>query len=261
MSARVTVAAVGLVIVLVAVAALVAANAVPTVAGSCPPLEGGGSRGRTQVRFLDARDDHVTFTFGRSAGADFDIPHYRVVQLESDHRAFRARFGGSSTVNPDGTPSIEGLTRIQPEDRLLREVRFVEDRDGDSVWDVAAADTVCPRVALKSYVVGTFPRVQLILSFGNASSITLEPNPPLGPQIWVSGAGFAPSSSVRIALGGSAVDRAPTAPDGTFEKGLFVYDLEPGIYRVTARDARGHSASNQLTVPREPFVPDLVPRR
>jgi hypothetical protein len=170
------------------------------------------------------------------------------------------RLEGASTTNPDGTPSLEGLRLLQPEDRILREVRFVADRDGASTWEIVVSGNACPRLLTKRYQEGSFARAQVTLSFGNRSSITVEPNPPQGPQVWVSGAGFAPSSVASVAIADSVVT-APTTADGTFEKGVFVYDLPPGLYRIVASDARGHTASAPLEVPLRPFVPDISPRR
>lgn len=262
MRAKVAGLAVVLVLGVTAVAALLAGGMAPVAVGTCAPQRAGASGGTSQLRFLDARDDHATFTFGLSAVGTFAIPAIRVEQsaVSENARTFRVRFEGASTVNPDGTRSLEALPLLQPEDRLLREVRFVEDAAGASTWEVVAAGTACPRLAVKRYQVGTFARAQVTLSFGNPSSITVEPNPPLGPQVWVSGTGFAPSSTVDIAIGDVVVTAAPTARDGTFEKGTFVYDLRPGLYRIAARDALGHAATAPLEVPLLPFVPDLVPR-
>src|SRR3989442_1280039 len=120
---RLAIAALALVLGIVAVAAVVASNAAPVLAGSCAPLEGGGNGGTSQVRFLDARDDHVTFTFGQSAIGSFEVPRYRLEQSgsASDRRTFALRFGAASTTNPDGSPSLEALPLLQPEDRVLRQ--------------------------------------------------------------------------------------------------------------------------------------------
>ena len=47
--------------------ALLALSAGAAPAGTCASIRGGGSGGNSQIRFLDAREDHATFTFGQSA--------------------------------------------------------------------------------------------------------------------------------------------------------------------------------------------------
>ena len=223
--------------------------------------ERGGAGGRSQLRFVDAREDHATFTFGQSQEGQFQPPSYELSEgpRENGHRAFTLTFGTTSTVNPDGSPSLESLDLLQPDDRALREVRLVGEKELRVTWHLLA-DGGCPRVVAKRYTQGTFPRVQVAVVFDRRGAVTIEPATMIGPQVWVSGIDFAPDERIDVELN-DAVVTARSVPDGSFEKALYVFDLPPGVYRVTARDQSGHVAHGALLVPVVPIVPDLTPRR
>src|SRR5205085_11281986 len=206
--------------------------------GSCGAIRGGGSGGQAQLRFVDAREDHSTFTFGQSQAGDFQPPSYELAQTGQDggRRGFTLRFAGASTVNPDGSPSlVEDLPIQQPDDDVLREVRMLNDGAArTTTWQITAEATRCPHVAAKRYYQGTFPRVQVVVLFTDRGAISVEPAVVVGPQVWVSGIAFAPAIEVEVTLNDVAVTAA-TTKEGTFEKALYIFDLPPGNYRVNVR--------------------------
>ena len=252
-----------LLVVLAIVAAAIAWRDTAASSGPCATLRGGTSGGQAQLRFIDSREDHATFTFGQSQIGTFQAPGYELSQQSQDagRRVFRLRFTGASIVNPDGSPSlVEDLPLQQPDDDVLREVRFVADADRTTTWQITADATRCPTVALKQYYQGTFPRVQLVVLFTDRGAISVEPATMVGPQVWVSGIGFGADVDVDVVLNDATVT-ARTTLAGTFEKALYVFDLPPGIYRVRVRDRASHDASAALVIPRQPIVPDLTPRQ
>ncbi|OLC52774.1 MAG: hypothetical protein AUH85_16065 [Chloroflexi bacterium 13_1_40CM_4_68_4] len=232
-----------------------------TTAGGCGTVRGGVDGGYAQLRFVDSREDHATFTFGQSQNGTFQPPPYELSESAraGDHRVFRLRFSNASTVNPDGSPSLEGLPLLQPADDELRQVRLISDADRTITWEITSEGARCPRVTAKRYTQGTFPRVQVVVMFADKGAITVEPATMVGPQVWVSGIAFAADNEVDVILNDTTVTAMTTAT-GTFEKALYVFDLPPGLYRVRARDRVGHDASASLTIPLQPIVPDLVPR-
>ena len=242
---------------------LVATRGTAATIGSCGTLRGGTAGGQSQLRFIDTREDHATFTFGQSQIGTFQVPTYDLTQTSQDgtRRVFVLRFGGASIVNPDGSPSlVEDLPVQQPDDDILVEVRFVADADRTTTWRIASDGTRCPRVLTKQYYQGTFPRAQIVVLFGDRGAVSVEPATMVGPQVWVSGIGFGANATVDVLLNGASVSALTTA-SGTFEKAVYVFELPPGRYRVRARDGSGHDASAQLTIPRQPIVPDLTPRQ
>ena len=257
------VALIGIAAVLALAIGIVATRGNAATVGACGTLRGGGSGGQAQLRFVDSREDHATFTFGQSEAGDFQPPAYELAQSAQDgaRRSFRLRFSGASTVNPDGSASlVEDLPVQQPDDDVLRQVRLIEDANRTTTWEIVADATRCPRVLWKRYYQGTFPRVQVVVLFTDRGAISVEPATVVGPQVWVSGTAFAPSAQVDVILN-DVTTTATTTADGTFEKALYIFDLGPGNYRVRARDRFGHDASAAMIVPRQPIVPDLTPRR
>ena len=155
-----------------AIAAVALSSAGVTNVGSCGEVRGGGAGGRSQLRFVDAREDHATFTFGQSQEGQFQPPSYELSEgpRENGHRAFTLTFGTTSTVNPDGSPSLESLDLLQPDDRALREVRLVGEKELRVTWHLLA-DGGCPRVVAKRYTQGTFPRVQVAVVFDRRETV------------------------------------------------------------------------------------------
>lgn len=241
---------------------IVATRGPATVAGACGNVRGGVDGGYAQLRFVDSREDHATFTFGQSQTGTFQPPPYELSEgaREGAHRVFRLRFSNASTVNPDGSPSLEGLALLQPDDEELRQVRLVSNANSTITWEITSEGTRCPRVAAKRYTQGTFPRVQVVVLFADRGAITVEPATMVGPQVWVSGIAFGTGAVVDVILNDTTVT-AMTTDTGAFEKALYVFDLPPGVYRVRAHDRVGHDASAALTIPAQPIVPDLVPRQ
>jgi hypothetical protein len=241
--------------------ALLAFSAGAAPAGTCGAIRGGGSAGNSQLRFLDAREDHATFTFGQSADGQFQPPSFELTEAprERGRRVFTLRLGSTSMLNPDGTPSFEGPPLVQPDDRALREVRFVGEQERSITWRLVA-DGGCPRLLTKRYTQGTFPRAQIVVLFDRRGAVTIEPATMVGPQVWVSGIDFAPNEEIEVELN-EAVVTARSGAEGAFEKALYVFDLPPGAYRIGVRDQSGDHADGALLIPVVPIVPDLVPRR
>ena len=122
------------------------------------------------------------------------------------------------------------------------------------LFNVALERQACPHVASKTYVYGKSPRAQIVLTFGGASSLTLETvsdavgGAPIGTPVQASGVGYAPSAKIRITIGGRAVWDTTANEDGTFDSGFWIPDREPGPYTVTATDGHGHVGRTTLRI-------------
>lgn len=240
-------------------ALLTACSPAPTtkLPASCEGTTGGHAGSETQLRFVEANDTQIVLTFGASAASnDFDVPAFELVPLEGSNapRSYRLRVNGTSTRNPDGTSSYTGLKTIEPGGRTVRNISFVDESARLMVFNLALERQACPYVASKTYVYGKSPRAQIVLTFGGASSLTLETisdavgGAPIGTAVQASGIGYAPSAKIRITIGGRAVWDTTANADGTFDSGFWVPDREPGAYTVTATDGHGHVGTTTLRV-------------
>jgi hypothetical protein len=245
---------------LLAAAILFAACApTPTTAlpVACGTTTGGRAGAETQLRFVEASDTQIVLTFGASSTSNaFGVPAFELVPLEgsSAPRAYRLRVSGTSTLNPDGTPSYNGLRAIEPGGRTVRGITFVDEAGRAMAFNVALERTACPHVAWKAYAYGKSPRAQIVLTFGGASSLTLETvsdvvgGAPIGTAVQASGAGYEPLAKIAITIGGRLVWDTTASADGTFDSGFWIPDREPGPYTVTATDGHGHVGTTTVRV-------------
>jgi hypothetical protein len=224
---------------------------------SCGATSGGQAGAETQLRFVEANDTQVVLTFGASAASNvFGVPAFALEPLEgsSAPRSYRLRVNGTSSQNTDGTSSYNGLKTIEPGGRTVRNISFVDETARQMVFNVALERQACPHVASKTYVYGKSPRAQIVLTFSGASSLTLETisdavgGAPIGTAVQASGAGYGPSTKIRITIGGRAVWDTTANTDGTFDSGFWIPDREPGLYTVTATDGQGHVGTTTLRV-------------
>ena len=228
-----------------------------TLPVSCEGANGGHAGAQTQLRFVEATDTQVVLTFGASAASnDFAVPAFTLELLEGSNapRSYRLRVNGTSSLNPDGTSSYTGLRTIEPGGRTVRNISFVDETARQMIFNVALERQACPHVASKTYVYGKSPRAQIVLTFGGASSLTLETvsdavgGAPIGTPVQASGMGYAPSAKIRITIGGRAVWDTTANADGTFDSGFWIPEREPGPYTVTATDGQGHIGTTTLRV-------------
>jgi hypothetical protein len=247
---------------LLLIAALVAACAPAPTARlpvTCGPTTGGRAGAETQLRFVEANDTQIVLTFGASSASNvFDVPAFELIPLEGAGapRAYRLRVSGASTVNPDGngTKSYNGLSALEPGGRTVRAINLIDESARVVTFTVLLEREVCPFVAAKVYQYGKSPRAQIALTFGGASALTLETvsdavgGAPIGTPVQGSGAGYEPSSMIRITLGGRLVWETTANADGTFDSGFWIPDREPGLYTVTATDGHGHLGTTTLRV-------------
>ena len=251
--ARQTRAAVTVLLLLTACAP--AATSTPPV--SCGATSGGQAGAETQLRFVEANDTQIVLTFGASAASnDFGVPAFAIEPLEGSNapRSYRLRVDGTSSLNPDGTSSYTGLKTLEPGGRTVRNITFVDESARQMLFNIALERRTCPHVASKTYVYGKSPRAQIVLTFGGASSLTLETisdavgGAPIGTAVQASGVGYAPSAKIRITIGGRAVWDTTANADGTFDSGFWIPDREPGPYTVTATDGHGHVGTTTLRI-------------
>ncbi len=228
--------------------------ALPT---TCGESRGGRAGAQAQLRFVDASDTQVVLTFGPSSESnDFDVPAFVLEPLEgtSAPRAYRLRVSGASTLNPDGTPSYNGLKAIEPGGRTVRGIVFVDESGRAMTFNIALEREACPFVTSKTYQYGKSPRGQIVLTFNGAASLTLETvsdvsgGAPSGTPVQGSGAGYAPNATVRIKLGGRQVWETVADAEGMFDSGFWLPDREPGLYTVTATDGQGHTGTTTVRV-------------
>jgi len=241
--------------------AVVVASCAPTPTAKLPLTCGATTGGRvgaeTQLRFVEASDTEIVLTFGASSASNvFEVPAFELTPLEgtSGRRAYRLHVRGTSTINPDGTPSYRGLRGLEPGGRTVRGITLIDETDRVMTFTVLLERDVCPFIAAKSYQYGKSPRAQIALTFGGASALTLETvsdvvgGAPIGTAVQASGAGYEPSSKISITLGGRLVWDTTANPDGTFDSGFWIPDREPGPYTVTATDGHGHVGFTTLRV-------------
>jgi hypothetical protein len=224
---------------------------------TCGTTNGGHAGAETQLRFVEASDTQIVLTFGASAASNvFDVPAFELVPLEgtSARRAYRLRVTGTSTLNPDGTPSYHGLRGLEPGGRTVRGITLIDETSRVTTFTVLLERDICPFVAAKAYQYGKSPRAQIALTFGGASALTLETvsdvvgGAPIGTAVQASGVGYEPSSKISITLGGRRVWDTTANADGTFDSGFWIPDREPGLYTVTATDGHGHVGTTTLRV-------------
>jgi hypothetical protein len=223
---------------------------------TCGVSRGGSNGAQTQLRFVEASDTQVVLTFGpSSSSSEFDVPAFTLEPLEGTTapRAYRLRVSGTSSVNPDGSPSYTGVKTIEPGGRTVRGITFADETARTMTFTVTLERVACPFVGTKSYQYGKSPRAQLVLAFG-ASSLTLETTGDVaggaesGTPVQASGIGYAPSAKIRIAVGGQQVWETVANPDGTFDSGFWIPDRDPGLYDVAATDDRGHTGYTTVRV-------------
>jgi len=223
---------------------------------TCGASRGGSSTAQTQLRFVEASDTQVVLTFGASgASNDFDVPAFSLDPLEGTTapRAYRLRVSGTSSVNPDGSPSYTGPKTIEPGGRTVRGITFADETARAMSFTVTLERLACPFVAAKTYQYGKSPRAQLVLAFG-ASALTLETTGDVvggaesGTPVQASGIGYASSAKIRLAVGGQQVWETVANPDGTFDIGFWIPDRDPGVYEVAATDDRGHTGYTVVRV-------------
>ncbi len=228
-----------------------------TLPVSCDAASGGAAGVETQLRFVEATDTQIVLTFGASAASnDFGVPAFALELLEGANapRSYRLRVNGTSSLNPDGTSSYTGQRTIEPGGRTVRNISVVNETARQIIFNVALERQACPHVASKTYVYGKSPRAQIVLTFGGASSLTLETisdavgGAPIGTAVQASGAGYGPSAKIRITIGGRAVWGTTANADGTFDSGFWIPDREPGPYTVTATDGQGHLGTTTLRI-------------
>ncbi len=234
------------------VVALLAACApmpIATLPVTCGTSTGGRADAETQLRFVEANDTEIVLTFGASSASNvFDIPAFELVPLD------RLRVRGTSTRNPDGTLSYNGLRGIEPGGRTVRGITLIDESERVVTFTILLERDTCPFVAAKTYQYGKSPRAQIALSFGGASSLTLETvsdvvgGAPIGTAVQASGAGYEPSSKISIAIGGRHVWDTTANADGTFDSGFWIPDREPDLYTVIATDGHGHVGRTTLRI-------------
>ncbi len=224
---------------------------------TCGAITGGHAGAETQLRFVEASDTEIVLTFGASSASNvFDVPAFELTPLEGagSPRAYRLKVSGSSTLNPDGTASYRGLKGLEPGGRTVRAIDLIDEAARVVTFTVALERDVCPFVAAKVYQYGKSPRAQIALTFGGASALTIETisdavgGAPIGTPVQGSGAGYEPSSNIRITIGGRLVWDTTANADGTFDSGFWIPDREPGLYTVTATDGHGHVGTTTLRV-------------
>jgi hypothetical protein len=223
----------------------------------CDGTSGGEAGAETQLRFVEASDTQIVLTFGASSASnDFDVPAFSLEPLQGGNapRSYRLRVSGTSSLNPDGTSSYTGARTIEPGGRTVRNISLVNEAERVMLFNIALERQACPHVASKTYVYGKSPRAQIVLTFGGASSLTLETvsdavgGAPIGTPVQASGVGYAPSAKIRITIGGRAVWDTTANEDGTFDSGFWIPDREPGLYSVTATDGHGHKGTSTLRI-------------
>jgi len=224
---------------------------------TCGATTGGHAGAETQLRFVEASDSEIVLTFGASAQSNvFDVPAFELIPLEGAGaaRAYRLRVTGASTLNPDGTPSYRGLRGLEPGGRTVRAINLIDESARVVTFTILLERDVCPFIAAKAYEYGKSPRAQIALTFGGASAFTIETisdavgGAPIGTPVQASGAGYEPSSTITITLGGRRVWDTTANPDGTFDSGFWIPDREPDLYTVTATDGHGHVGTTTLRV-------------
>jgi len=223
----------------------------------------GGHKGvDAQLRFVDANDGQVVFTFGPSPVSNvFGVPAFTVERaVGSDGQpAIRVRFEGAPIRYPDRTVSYSGPQRIAVNGQSVVEVELAAESPRTSEWTVGLGGE-CPRVSSKTYVYGKSPRAQVAFTFGGMSAFTLETTSdfvgvPQDTPVQASGLGFAPNAVITITAGGKKLWDTTSDGGGSFDSGFNIGYPMPGPYTVVASDPQGHRGTTQMTVilPTNPF--------
>ncbi|MBI2773685.1 MAG: hypothetical protein HYX56_04230 [Chloroflexi bacterium] len=248
----------------IAVAA-VAAAIVSTSCGFSPfgcGASGGTADVDAQLRFIDANDGQIVFTFGPSSRSNsFGVPAYALERTSTAGgvETLRLTLRGGWMRNPDGTPSYGGPTQIDVKGEHVVDVALDSDQERATTW-TATAKGKCPRVSSKTYVYGKSPRAQVALTFGGMSAFTLGSTSDLegAPQdtpVQASGMGFAPNATIVISALGTRLWDTTSDGTGRFDSGFNIGYPPPGTYTVIASDGQGHRGATQLKVilPTNPF--------
>jgi hypothetical protein len=213
----------------------------------CPRASGGVPGAQAQLQYLHVTDRSVTFSFVNSISGSFDVPEYTVEHGPDGPIA--VSFKGSSIYEPDGTRSYPGPLVIEPGRQVIRQVRLSGDADRTMRWDLKLVHSACPGVTQMRYWTGSYSRAQVIVAFGDTSSVTLEPAVrPVGAPVWVNGAGFAPSTSLVLTANEQIIRETTTDAAGMFQTAIFVPEADPGSYVVVARDRVGNEGRAILTI-------------
>jgi hypothetical protein len=240
-------------------AALVACSTPPIGAlpVTCDASQGGRAGTQTQLRFVEATDNQVVLTFGASSESnDFDVPAFTLEQLDGTTapRAYRLRVNGTSTLNPDGTASYTGLKVIEPGSNTVRGIAFVDEARRAMTFVVTLERVACPFIAARQYQYGKSPRAQIVLTFGGASSLTLETvsdvvgGAPNGTPVMATGIGYTPGATIRLKIDGKQIWDTVANADGSFDSSFWIPERDPGLYTVVATDGRGHTGTTTLRV-------------
>ena len=245
---------------LLVVALVVVACAEPKpspLPATCDTRQGGRAGAQAQLRFVDVTDSQVVLTFGPSAEpGEFDVPPFQLERLEgtSAPRAYRVHVSGASSVNPDGTTSYNGLPDVEIGTRTVRALHLIDEARRAMTFTVLLERVTCPFVGARSYVYGKSPRAQIVLTFNDAGSLSIETQSDVsggaevGTPAQASGMGYSPGSTVKIGLGGREIHETTADTAGAFDTGFWIPEREPGLYAVTASDGRGRVGMTMLRV-------------
>lgn len=240
---------------------LIASSCAVAGPATCAPIEGGVGGAEVQLRYVAAGETFVVFTFGLRAGSPgMDVPAYRVAQRGPGE--FEVELRGAFRRNPDGTPSYDARPIAAAS---VSDVRVASEGEAVLRWSVRTASSRCPLAIDRTYTAGTtFPRAQLFVVFGT-SGLAVEPPCALpGEGVSITGAGFAPGSTVLVDLDGRRVQETKADTRGLMSAVFFVPSAGAGTRRVSARDVTGRAAATTLDVldPARHVVdrPDFCPR-
>jgi hypothetical protein len=209
-------------------------------------MQGGSLSAQTQMQHLYVGDRSVTFSFVNSTLGKFDIPSY-AAQRDSDGSVLLT-FHGASTLQPDGTPSYTGPTKLASPQQG-EDVSLIDDGNRMMRWRILSDTNLCPRVSTLRYWTGSYSKALIIVTFGDVSTLTLEQTArPSKAPIWVNGSGFAAGRVVTITAAGETLRETTADRAGTFSSAIYTPETSPGDYVVVARDDAGHRAETTLTV-------------
>jgi hypothetical protein len=235
-------------LLLIAVLALAVRGLSSPLAGPCSASRGGHPGAQAQLQYLHVADRSVTFTFGNSSvPGGFDVPEYDVNR--SADGSTQVSFRGASSIEPDGSRSYSGPFVVEPGLAAVRRVSLSEEIDRMMQWRIASQDAPCPHVAELRFWRGSYSNAQVIVTFGAASTVSVEPAVrPAAAPTWVNGSGFSPASAVTLTVAGETARETTTDLSGMFQTAIFVPRVAPGVYLVVATDGAGHLAYSELTV-------------
>ncbi len=133
-----------------------------TPTSTCPPVPAGGRdafRALTDVRVAHQPGfDRVVFEFGTEAGAQDDVPAFRIERAASftaisgqpvpvqGSALWSVRFEPSSIADQSRNLVYKGPRDLDPTTTLVRDVKLVEDFEAVMVWGIGLAQLECPRV-------------------------------------------------------------------------------------------------------------------